>query len=167
MLVESLEKTGQTRSYERGKAAFYSRACVSCHMVGGKGGRVGPALTKLAEKQQPGEILRSILYPSEKIDPEYAKAEIEHLESGKVFAGVLIPQDDPDTIFLVEDPLSECEPVVFRRNEVDIVPLKVSPMPSDLLRRSSPTEVLDLVAYLISGGDSEHAIFSGSKDADH
>ena len=136
-------------------------------MVGGKGGRVGPALTKLAEKQHPAEILRSILYPSEKIDPEYAKAEIEHLESGKVFAGVLIPQDDPDRVFLVEDPLSECEPVVFRRNEVDIVPLKVSPMPSDLLRRSSPTEVLDLVAYLISGGDSKHAIFSGSKDADH
>ena len=116
--------------------------------------------------QQPAEILRSILHPSEKIDPQYAKAEIEHLESGKTYAGVLIPQDDPDTVYLVEDPLSECEPMVFRRNEVDIVPLKVSPMPSGLLRRSSPSEVLDLVAFLISGGDSEHAIFSVPEDAE-
>lgn len=160
MLVDSLRKQDELRSFEKGKAAFNSRACVSCHMVGGKGGRVGPELTKLGEKQQSHDILRSILYPSEKIDPQYAKAEIEHLESGKVYAGVLIPQDDPDTIYLVEDPLTECEPVVFRRDEVDIVPLKVSPMPEGLLRRSSPEEVLDLVAFLVAGGDPEHPVFN-------
>ena len=162
ILVDSLHKKDESRSFEKGKSAFYSRACVSCHMVGGKGGRVGPELTKLGEKQQSHDILRSILYPSEKIDPQYAKAEIEHLESGKIYAGVLIPQDDPDTIYLVEDPLSECEPVVFRRDEVDIVPLKVSPMPEGLLRRSSPEEVLDLVAFLVAGGDPEHPVFNRS-----
>ena len=162
MLVDLLHKQDESRSFEKGKSAFYSRACVSCHMVGGKGGRVGPELTKLGEKQQSHDILRSILYPSEKIDPQYAKAEIEHLESGKVYAGVLIPQDDSDTIYLVEDPLSECEPVVFRRDEIDIVPLKVSPMPEGLLRRSSPEEVLDLVAFLVAGGDPEHPVFNRS-----
>ena len=76
---------------------------------------------------------------------------------------MLIPQDDPDTIYLVEDPLSECEPIVFRRDEVDIMPLKVSPMPMGLLRRSSPDEVLDLVAFLVAGGDPDHPIFNSSE----
>ena len=128
-------------------------------MVDGKGGRVGPDLSRLSENQTPVEILRSILYPSEKIDPKYAKAEVEHLESGKMFAGVLIPQNNPEIIYLMEDPLAECEPQIFRRDEVDIVPLPISPMPEGLLRRSSPAEVLDLVAYLVAGGNSEHPIF--------
>ena len=161
-LAEAMQKKELSRSFEKGKAAFYSRACVSCHMVSGQGGRVGPELSKLGEKQPPPDILRSILYPSEKIDPQYAKAEVEHLESGKIYAGVLIPQDDPNLIYLVEDPLSECEPLVFDRGEVDIIPLKVSPMPGGLLRRSTPEEVLDLVAFLVAGGDPDHPIFKSS-----
>ena len=132
-------------------------------MIEGKGGRVGPELAKIAENQKPTEILRSIMYPSEKIDPKFAKAEVEHLESGKIHAGVLVPQDDPEIIYLVEDPLAECEPQIFQRSEVEIIPLKISPMPEGLLRRSSPTEVLDLVAYLVSGGNPAHQIFTTAK----
>ena len=162
-LAEQLLASNEPRSFDRGRAAFYSRACISCHMIEGKGGRVGPELSKIAENQKPTEILRSIMYPSEKIDPKFAKAEVEHLESGKIHAGVLVPQDDPEIIYLVEDPLAECEPQIFQRSEVEIIPLKISPMPEGLLRRSSPTEVLDLVAYLVSGGNPAHQIFTTAK----
>jgi len=65
---------------------------------------------------------------------------------------------------VIEDPLAECEPQVFDRADVDIVPLKMSPMPEDLLRRSSPDEVLDLVAYLFSGGNPEHPVYVSDGD---
>ena len=165
-LATRLLAGNEQRSFTRGQTAFYSRACVSCHAVGGKGGRVGPELSALGNKQKPTDILRSILYPSEKIDPEYAKVEVEHLETGKLVAGVLIPQEDPDVVYLVDDPLAECEPQVFNRKDVEITPLKISPMPEELLRRSSPAEVLDLVAYLLSGGNPEHPVFSDAKKND-
>ena len=120
---------------------------------------MGPELSELAGKQKPVDILRSIIYPSEKIDPQFAKVEIEHLETGKLSTGVLIPQEDPQIVYLVEDPLAECEPEVFDRDQVEITPLKLSPMPEDLLRRSSPEEDLDLVAYLYAGGDPEHPVY--------
>jgi putative heme-binding domain-containing protein len=163
-LARQLEDPAQPRSFSRGETAFYSRACVSCHAVGGKGGRVGPELTSLAGKQKQVDILRSIMYPSEKIDPVFAKVEVEHLESGQLFTGVLIPQDDSNVVYVVEDPLAECEPQVFDRADVEILPLKVSPMPEDLLRRSSPDEVLDLVAYLFSGGNPEHSVYASDRD---
>ncbi|MDG2207734.1 MAG: plastocyanin/azurin family copper-binding protein [Pirellulales bacterium] len=159
LAVELAEAEGN-HSFARGRAAFFSRACVSCHAIGGKGGRVGPELSTLAEKQSPRDILRSIMYPSEKIDPKFAKVEVEELESGKVFQGVLIPQDDPEVVYLVEDPLTECEPQVFSRNQVEIVPLKLSPMPDQLLRRSSPEEVLDLITFIYAGGSSEHPVYA-------
>ena len=81
-------------------------------------------------------------------------------------AGVLIPQEDPDVVYLVDDPLAECEPQVFNRKDVEITPLKISPMPEELLRRSSPAEVLDLVAYLLSGGNPEHPVFSDAEKND-
>ena len=165
-LATRLLAGNEQRSFTRGQTAFYSRACVSCHAVGGKGGRVGPELSALGNKQKPTDILRSILYPSEKIDPDYAKVEVEHLETGKLVAGVLIPQEDPDVVYLVDDPLAECEPQVFNRKDVEITPLKLSPMPEELLRRSSPAEVLDLVAYLLSGGNPEHPVFSDAEKND-
>ena len=158
-LATQLAKSPQRPSFARGQAAFESRSCVSCHSVRGKGGRVGPELTQVAKENKPADILRSLLFPSEKIDPNFAKVELEDLQSGQIHLGVLIPQEDENILYLVDDPLGNCEPRIFKRDECLIVPLKVSPMPEDLLRRSSPREVMDLVAYLWAGGDPEHPIY--------
>ena len=160
-LAAELAKGPPQSSFARGQAAFESRSCVSCHSVRGKGGRVGPELTELAKENKPTDILRSLLFPSEKIDPNFAKVELEDLASGQIHLGVLIPQEDENILYLVDDPLGNCEPKIFNRDECVVVPLKVSPMPEELLRRSSPQEVMDLVGYLWAGGDPEHPIYQG------
>ena len=160
-LAAELAKGPPQSSFARGQAAFESRSCVSCHSVRGKGGRVGPELTELAKENKPTDILRSLLFPSEKIDPNFAKVELEDLESGQIHLGVLIPQENENILYLVDDPLGNCEPKIFKRDECVVVPLKVSPMPEELLRRSSPQEVMDLVGYLWAGGDPEHPIYQG------
>ena len=49
---------------------------------------------------------------------------------------------------------------VDARKVKSIVPSKVSPMPEGLLNMLKPEEVLDLLAYLLSGGDPKHAVFA-------
>ena len=63
----------------------------------------------------------------------------------------------------MEDPLTECEPIVFARDQVEIVPLKVSPMPGQLLRRSSTAEVLDLITFIYAAGKADHPVYAAGR----
>lgn len=50
--------------------------------------------------------------------------------------------------------------VTINRNTIDeMLMSKTSPMPAGLFNRMTKEEILDLVAYLISGGDSGHEYF--------
>jgi cytochrome c1 len=40
----------------------------------------------------------------------------------------------------------------------------VSPMPPNLLNRLNEQEIVDLIAYLMAGGDPEHEIYTGEKE---
>lgn len=57
---------------EHGKALFYSAAsCSNCHMVGGKGGRLGPDLTAVASARSIESIVESIRNPSRQLAAGY------------------------------------------------------------------------------------------------
>ncbi len=49
---------------------------------------------------------------------------------------------------------------IDRKEIEEMMESKISAMPSGLLNRMTQEEVLDLLAYLISGGDSKHQIFA-------
>ena len=48
---------------------------------------------------------------------------------------------------------------VDRKDVKSMEPSKVSPMPEGLLQFMTREEVLDLVAYTLSGGDPKHEVF--------
>ncbi len=48
-----------------GKALFRGAGCNLCHMIGTRGGEVGPALTYIARKRKPGDIERLLRDPNE------------------------------------------------------------------------------------------------------
>jgi hypothetical protein len=50
-------------------------------------------------------------------------------------------------------------PVLDRKDVKRMEPSKVSPMPEGLLGLMTEHEVLDLVAYTLSGGDPKHEAF--------
>ena len=55
-----------------GKALFYGAAsCSKCHMVEGKGGRLGPDLTGIAGSRSLDSLVESVREPSKQIVPEY------------------------------------------------------------------------------------------------
>lgn len=56
-------------SYDRGKKIFSESRCVSCHMVEGRGGSIGPELSKISSKMNPQWLFRWIKDP-QKVWPD-------------------------------------------------------------------------------------------------
>ena len=51
---------------DRGRNVFFGTrtACSACHTVNGRGGRVGPELSKIGSIRAPADLLESVVYPS-------------------------------------------------------------------------------------------------------
>ena len=67
---------------------------------------------------------------------------------------------DGGNIVLNTDLADPNQRVSINRDEIDeMIVSETSPMPTGLFSRMTQDEILDLTAYLISGGDSEHEYF--------
>ena len=155
LVVEGL-RSG--RSYGNGKQMFQVANCVACHKLDGVGTEIGPDLAKLDPKLGSLDILKELLDPSVRINEKYQTYTFE-LESGKVVTGLIL-SEDKDRIKVIENPLAKAEPAVLRKS--DIVERKKSPtsvMPKGLLDKLTREEILDLIAYVASRGDSRNKLF--------
>ena len=77
---------------------------------------------------------------------------------GKVLIGRIV-EETPEKLVLRKNPL-EPETVTIKKSEIESRSLsKVSPMPAGLLNTLTKEEILDLLAYLESLGDSAHPNF--------
>jgi cytochrome c oxidase cbb3-type subunit III len=87
-----------------GKQLFFgSAACSTCHMIAGKGGRLGPDLTTTGAGRAAGYIIESVRYPSRRLaqgiseamkefSTEYETVKVETAD-GQKFSGVLLNED--------------------------------------------------------------------------
>jgi putative heme-binding domain-containing protein len=141
-----------------GKDAFFGSAkCFSCHMVQGKGGRLGPDLTGTGSSRSVESIVESIREPSRRLaaglteatkgfPQEYETVTVITAE-GKAITGVTLNEDtfsvqimDPsEKIFLLEkDKLRS-----FKKSRVSLMPAYDTSQLSD-------KELQDILAYLVS-----------------
>ena len=80
-------------------------------------------------------------------------------DSGLVHRGVVVNLNK-DGLTLNTDLTDPNKRVNINRNTIDeMLVSKTSPMPVGLFNRMTKEEILDLVAYLISGGDPKHQYF--------
>jgi len=163
-LAEAVGQLENGRSFANGKRMFQVANCVACHKLNGAGTEIGPDLTKLDPKQQkPVEVLRDIVEPSFRINEKYQSYIIE-ADAGKVYTGLIL-EETAKAVKLIEDPLAKSKPVVLRPSE--IASRQKSPksiMPNGLLDRLTREEILDLVAYVVAGGNERHPLFQGGHD---
>ena len=152
------------RSFTTGKQLFTVANCVACHKFGGVGTETGPDLTKLDPKQQsPIEILHDILEPSFRINEKFQSWTFD-LKSGKSVTGLIV-KETPTTVEVLVNPLAKEKPVVLKVSDIDERKKSaVSIMPKGLLDKLTHEEILDLVAYVYSGGDPKHKVFQGAHD---
>jgi len=146
------------RDFNRGRALFTTAMCNRCHRFGGAGTPIGPELSAVGHRFGRKDLLETILVPSKVIDDKYRGVALE-TTLGKVLVGRIVSGDDA-TILLSTNPVSfdQLERVAKRDIESQ-TPSPVSPMPVGLLNTLSAAEILDLLAYLESGGDAEHPAF--------
>lgn len=144
------------RSFESGKAAFRDTGCIQCHRIAGDGGNVGPDLTTLGQRSPGPEILEAVLIPSKIIAPEYALTEIQSA-AGETLVGRVESETDS---LLVLRPTGAEQTVGLSKADVRSRRLSpVSNMPEGMLNTLEKSQVLDLIAYLLAGGDEYHPLF--------
>src|SRR5262249_46762832 len=139
---------------------FQVATCISCHKLEGVGAEFGPDLLKLDAKLTPMDILKDVLDPSSKINEKY-QTWIFEMESGKSITGVILEETEKQ-IKLIENPLVKGEPRILKVEEIESRKKSpVSMMPKGLLDKLSREEILDLVAYIYSRANKDHAVFKG------
>lgn len=156
-LQPRLDQVGSGRDFGRGKKIFNDAQCIACHRYGDQGGAVGPDLTAVSTRFKRQDLLESSTEPSKVLSEQYMNTAIE-TKAGQVIVG-RITEETEEQITLRPNPLQP-ETVTVKKSEVETRELsKVSPMPAGLLNSFTEDEILDLLAYLESFGDSRHPNF--------
>lgn len=157
-LQPMLAEVGKGRNFARGKQVFYEAQCSACHRYGDQGGAIGPDLTAVATRFKRQDILESSTEPSKVLSEQYMNTSIETTD-GKVYIG-RITEDTPEKVVLRPNPL-EPTTVTIAKSEIETREhSKISPMPVGLLNTFTKEDILDLLAYLESFGDSKHPNFA-------
>lgn len=148
------------RSFAAGKKLFTEVACFACHQMKGVGGLVGPDLSKPNPKRTRDYILLSMIDPSKEIDKKF-EAWIVLDNDGKQYTGLLV-KEDAESMTLMPNPigLEKCEPIVIKKKDIDIRQASpISLMPAKLLNTLSIEEIQNLIAYIESQGNPDHAVY--------
>jgi putative heme-binding domain-containing protein len=156
-LAPRLDAVSHGRSFEKGRLAFAAAQCAVCHRMGNAGGVLGPDLTAVASRFNRKDLLVNVLEPSKVIDEKYRNTTFT-LKDGTSVTGT-IEREDANAV-VVRPSLALPDTTTLRPG--DIVRREVatvSPMPPGLLNVLTEAQILDLLAYLESGGNPAHADF--------
>ena len=153
----------QHRNYARGQKMFAAAGCYACHRFQNQGGMTGPDLTTAGRRYSVRDLLDQILNPSKVINDQFSSVNVL-TDDGKIVSGVIVNlgvQRNGAGIVLNTDLTDPNQRVTIDRNTIEeMVVSKISAMPSGLLNRLTKDEIFDLLAYLLSGGDATHELFS-------
>jgi len=159
-LAPHLSKAGFGRNLEKGKELFTRLACAQCHKLGQTGYAYGADLTDVLVryKNDRASVLQQILEPSKIIEERYRNFEFE-LKSGDSLTGMIL-KEDAETVTIQTGPADSLIQTLKKSELQSRRALSSSPMPVGLLNALSEEQILDLLAYLESGGKAqahEHA----------
>lgn len=133
---------------DRGRRVFYSSSslCATCHVVGGRGGDLGPDLSNVGKSKDRKGLISSILLPSEEMSPEWQGWFIE-MRDGTRYDGrqIDVGYDDVKLYTQAEG--------FIQVKKADIAAYGMaerSLMPAGLEQRLSNQDLKDLLAFLES-----------------
>ena len=158
-LLPALSQPLSGRNFQKGQELFAAASCFKCHRFRGQGGIVGPDLTAAARRFNNKDLLDSMTVPSRTVSDQY-QASMFVLDNGKTVIG-RVANLSGQNILVMTNMLEPGNFTAVRRDTIEeVIPSKTSLMPEGLLNTLTRNEILDLVAYIRSGGDPKHAAFS-------
>jgi len=131
---------------QRGKSLFFGKAgCANCHTINGSGGFLGADLSSYASNVSIEEIRSAIVDPNKDLDPRSRTVFVTTRE-GRQFTGIARNEDN----FSLQ--LQSLDGTFHLLAKSDLEHLEYQPkslMPSDYASVLSPSELNDLVSYLV------------------
>jgi putative heme-binding domain-containing protein len=148
-----LDKVGPGRNLAGGKETFKTLACVQCHKLGADGYAYGPDLTDVMKRlnNDRSALLTSILEPSKTIADRYRNYIFE-LNDGDELVGMIV-KEEADTVTVQTGPSDTLIQPVKKSNIKKRDPQSSSLMPLGLVYMLTKEQILDLLAYIESGGN--------------
>ncbi|REK24911.1 MAG: glucose dehydrogenase [Planctomycetota bacterium] len=137
-----------------GRGIFFSHrqvACLRCHKVDGRGGVVGPELSRIGADKTREYLLESLVTPNRKIAKGYELV-VVITGAGRIEAGVVAEEDDQRLRLVTVDG----ESLEFNQQDIEDRWSGPSAMPPDAARKLNLRELRDLIEFLAS--------LRGSKD---
>lgn len=130
-----------TGSREQGMK-IYKEHCAACHIMFGRGGKIGPDLTG-SDRKNINYLLENILAPSASVAQNYQVSVIA-LDDGRFLSGVIVNENQRTLSLQTKDSLLtiDLNSIVDRRRTKD------SLMPNGILNPLTDAEVIDLFSFL-------------------
>ena len=156
-LLPALPMASKGRNFARGKEAYMAAQCAACHRFGSEGGAVGPELTAIAARFSRKDLLESITEPSKVLSEQYQNS-VYTLKNGDEVVG-RVARALPDQVTVTVNPIDGTTVTLKKEQIAKRSVSKVSPMPEGLIDILTREEILDLLAYMESGGDANAPAF--------
>ena len=120
--------------------------CSQCHRFGTLGKDYAPDLTRVAERLPRRDVLRSIFFPNEKLDPKY-ETTVVVTRDNQTIRGLQISEDAQAVVLKTAD---QPEPVSVQKAQIrNRTREKASIMPENLADRVTDDGVRDVTAYVM------------------
>ncbi|MCF6157909.1 MAG: c-type cytochrome [wastewater metagenome] len=138
---------------KEGEKIFFDESrsvtCGKCHVVNGRGNKVGPELTGIGAIQTPEYFIESILEPSAKIVTGYETMYVITVD-GIPYNG-LIKSDTEEELVLLAEESGEIEEVVIPKDEIEVMKKQeVSIMPGNIRELLSVQDFYGIISFLQS-----------------
>lgn len=149
----SLDQDWKGRDLERGRRLYERATCSTCHRFDRAGGNTGPDLTASGSRFSPRDLLETLLDPNLEVSDQYRDTELVTVEE-ELLVGRIEEEHEDYLVLLTLPPEEESIEIDL----ADIVLRRAHPnsrMPAGLLDSMKREEVLDLLAFLITGVDGD------------
>ncbi|WP_227687223.1 PVC-type heme-binding CxxCH protein [Spirosoma arboris] len=151
--ITSLAKTAkETADPVKGELVFRKSnlTCLTCHAIGGAGGRIGPDLSSLGTSSPAETIIRSILYPNQSIKEGFELQRVAK-KDGSELMGYLVGNGSSELI--IRD-VSGSEVSIPKSQISSIEKIPGSLMPPGLTASLDKEEFVNLIGFLSKMGES-------------
>ena len=123
--------------------------CSKCHVMNGKGAKVGPDLTGIGAVQTPQYLIESVLKPSNVIVKGFETMYLM-TNDGMAYNGLLVSQDEEEVVLMVDED-GVMEEYVFYPDEIaQMQKQDVSIMPGNLSEMLTTKEFYGIISFLLS-----------------
>lgn len=146
------------RDFKNGRQMFGAGSCYACHRIAGEGGAVGPDLTSVGGKFGAYDLLESIVDPAKEISDQYGSSVFTTTDGTQLNGRIMNMRNNE---YWINTDMMKPSTVTKVKAELitSIEPSPISMMPPGLINTMNKEDILDLLAYLISGGDRKHELF--------